>query len=436
MAYTRQYSEEFAFPLKVTRQTPSSTTVLTNMVSRVKMTGNRTGTKLSNWKEIIRSGGNATTPYTLDRTKMLEMTEGSSQAIMQDWDPVKKTIYTVRETMTGYLSPEYANLIHLVPDTSSAEATALTKVYKKIESTISHLNSAAVLAEGVDVIRQFGAPFSAIVDLTNRRLNRLQLESRGLKGSTTFRKIKFAEIVASSYLEYAFGLAPLISDTEKAAEALARWQHEATGESRSRQKAVGRGMDEKVTTSTTVNTQGMGLVHLDNLRTHTEKRVQYVVGLDASAIAAFGSNDRLRQLLGFTPEKWIPAAWEVVPWSWLIDYFFNVQDILQSGVTSTAGVKWISKAVTQVTTRERSLDFNYKLSRERAMNTYGYVYGFTGTGSPGRTVRVRTTLTRSVPQSLGIVPLTVHYPVKWRQYANMAAVLIARRPSSSALWLY
>ena len=171
MAYTRQYSEEFAFPLKVTRQTPSSTTVLTNMVSRVKMTGNRTGTKLSNWKEIIRSGGNATTPYTLDRTKMLEMTEGSSQAIMQDWDPVKKTIYTVRETMTGYLSPEYANLIHLVPDTSSAEATALTKVYKKIESTISHLNSAAVLAEGVDVIRQFGAPFSVIVDLINRCFN-------------------------------------------------------------------------------------------------------------------------------------------------------------------------------------------------------------------------------------------------------------------------
>lgn len=436
MAYTRQYSEEFAFPLKITRTSPASTTVLTNAVTRVKMAGSRTGTKLENWREIIRSGGNATTPYTLDRTKMLEMTGGYSQAVMLDWDPVWKTIYTVRETMSGFLAPENVNLIHLVPDTSAAEATALTKVYKKIESTISHLNSAAVLAEGVDVIRQFGAPFSAIVDLTNRRLNRLQLESRGLKGSTTFRKIKFAEIVASSYLEYAFGLAPLISDTEKAAEALARWQFEATGESRLRQRAGGRGMDEKVTTSTDTDTRGMGLVHLINVRTRTQRRVQYVVGLDASAIAAFGSNDRLRQLLGFTPEKWIPAAWEVVPWSWLVDYFFNVQDILQSGVTSTAGVKWISKTVTQVTTREKSVDFNYKLSRERAINGYGYGYGYSGTGSPGRTVRVRTTLTRTVPQSLGIVPLTVHFPVKWRQYANMAAVLVARRPSSSALWLY
>jgi len=436
MAYTRQYQEEILFPFLVTRTTPTSTTVLKNVYTSVKLTGSRSGTNLPNYKEIIRAGGNATTPYTLDRTKMLEMKGGQGQAILLDWDAVNKRVYTVSEKFSGFIQAESINLVHRSIALPKAEATAKTKIYKKIESMQSQLNGAAALAEGVDVIRQFGAPFAAIVDLTNRRLNRLELERRGLKGTTSFKRIKWAQIVASSYLEYAFGLAPLISDTKKLAEALARWQFEATGESRPQLKAVGRGIDESADSYTVQRAEGMGLVFDVTTRTTTESRVQYIVGLDSSAMAAFGSNDRLLQLCGFDPGNWIPAAWEVVPWSWLVDYFFNVQDILQSGVTSTAGVKWISKSVTQVTTREIYSSLNLKLSRERAMSTYGYVYGYHGSDSPCSLKRIRTTLTRSSPASLGIVPLTFEFPTKWKQLANMAAVLVSRKPSSSALWLY
>jgi hypothetical protein len=436
MAYTRQYQEEYYFPYLVTRTFPDYSGVLIDNKVAVKMTGSRSGTKLDNWKEIIRNGGNATTPYISDRTSMLTMEKGSGSAILQDWDPVKQQVYTVTEKYDGFVQAESTNLSHLSVTLPTSEATALTKIYKKIESMQSQLNSPAVLAEGLDVIRQFGAPFSAIIDLTNRRLNRLELERRGLKGSTSFKRIKWAQIVASSYLEYSFGLKPLISDTEDLAKALARWQYEATGESRTRTRAVGRGIDEVTDAYTVQRAHGMGLVFDVTTRTHTEHRVQYIAGLDASAMAAFGSNDRLLQLCGFNPANWIPAAWEVVPWSWLFDYFFNIQDILQSGVTSTAGVKWISKAVTQVTTREIYATLNQGLSRERAMQTYGYVYGYSGSGSPSSLKRIRTTLSRSVPLSLGIVPLTVSYPTDMKKYANMVAVLFSRKPSSSALWLF
>jgi len=324
---------------------------------------------------------------------------------------------------------------HLPTSVVKADSIALSKTYKKVASELQSMNSPAVLAEFVDVLRQFGSPFRSIVDLTNRRLNRLELERRGLKGSTTFKRKKWASIVADTYLEYSFGLAPLISDTKNAAEALARLHAEKEGLLRPRRKIVCQGKDvaSETFTPTPIGVSLSGyLFARPSVTNKTECRVQYVCGLESTLRADLGSNDRLLQLLGFNHANWVPAIWEAVPWSFLIDYFTNVQQILEASVTNTSDVKWITKTVTYRTEYNQFFPVDQEETRlqAKARQRSGY-----GSGHAGRCHQVRITLARTLPTTLGVPSLYFELPSSVKQLANMAALLIARKPTSSALWL-
>lgn len=429
MAYTKTFPVDTDWPYryKVNGSTWSDTTY------GVAMSGSRSGTKVPDWKQKIAEGRNATSDYTSNRYEIVSQEQSTASLSAVAYSGTPPAVLT--ERFEGYVTRPSPTLDHLSIATNVAQATALQKVLAKIRSEQQKLNSAAVVAEGLDVIRQFGAPMSAIIGLTNRRLNRLELESRGLKGSTVFRKIQWAKIVASTWLEYSFGLKPLISDSVKIAEALAHWQDEADNEFRYRSRVVGRGTSEAVSqptpSNTLVYTNGK-LVYRGVDRKSTSYRVQYVCGLGGAHRADIGSNERLRQLLGFTPENWVPAIWELVPWSWLFDYFSNVGAIMQAGVTSTADVLWTSKTISQETFREYTTTIDGQATRAR-LSTYGW--NGSGSGHAGTWKQRRTTVTRDADAVLGVPPLVISVPTEFTQLANMAAVLVARRDHTSALWL-
>jgi hypothetical protein len=50
------------------------------------------------------------------------------------------------------------------------------------------------------------------------------------------------------------------------------------------------------------------------------------------------------ELLGFKPLEFIPTAWELMPWSFLIDYATNIGDILQAVATDTSSVVYTSRS--------------------------------------------------------------------------------------------
>lgn len=408
-----------------------------NMTSNYELT--RTGERVPDYQAKIRAGTQAGSNYSLTAVKIEKVRTISGFVITFDtyssspkpgWSKLWKFEFG------GLLvTPNPAECSHQTVSLAKAEAAALTGAYNKIRSEYQRLNAAASVAEFGDVIRQFGKPFDAIVDLTNRHLNRLALERRGLKGSTTFKRIKYAEIVASSILEYTFGLSPLISDTKKIAEALARFNSEAKEQYRSRSKIVSKGSDKVVTTAVSNIAPGSGQVSFQgNTVKTTESGVCYTVGLNTSHIADFNSNDRLIQLCGFEPRDWIPAAWEVVPWSWLVDYFTNVGDILNAGATSTSGVSWIIRSQKLQTTLSRRARFDL-VTTNRFLPANVRISEVSGDGTFQYDI-VRTSLTRTLPSSLGVPPLVFEHPFNnVGKLINMASVLLSRKPSASALWL-
>lgn len=437
MAYTRTFND---FNGRWNEHVTSNGSSILSSIYTYAATGTRTGEKVIDWKKKVAAGLNAGSAYSLDRSKLVEWVMGDITSKSHS-RTLPRENYVVRYT-GAEVSCRPIKPVHLSTQISDVEATALAKLYKKIKQEQQHMNSLAIIAEFADVVRQFGAPAASLVDLTNRRLNRLELERRGLKGTIAFKKIKWAKIVASTYLEWSFGLAPLIDDTAKAAEAMARWQLESEGLHKLRKKVVSRAsqvVTQLTAAPATINATSTKFVCDYRSKIETEARIQYTVGLKATPTADFGSNDRLIQLLGFDHANWVPAIWEAVPWSWLIDYFTNVQQILDAAVTSTSEVKWISKAVTYKTTREIYTSLNTGLTAK----AYGPAFNDilddldspNGQAHAGRSKVIRTTLTRTIPSSLGVPPLSLEIPVKPKQLANMVAVLFSRRATNSALWL-
>jgi hypothetical protein len=428
--YTKAFTEQVRF-VNVTT-VDGNKTVTQNGVDLI---GSKTGQRVAGYKELIRQGLNASSPFSCDLLHLSDLKAGAASAVGAF---VSNPSVRTSQSWSGTIAAPPNTIAHLSVSQAKADSIALSKLYQKINSELSHLGGAAAVAEFGDVIRQFGKPFDAIIDLTNRRLNRLELERRGLKGSAVFKKIRWAQIVASTYLEYSFGLAPLISDTEKAAEALARFKMEVDdGKLSSKARLVSRG--ENILSTESVQLVGVNNTWLpfrNGYHTESRARCQYTVGMKASLQADIGSQERLLQLCGFKPADWIPAVWEVVPWSWLIDYFANVQQILAAAATSTKDVTWVCKTVSTVT--KHTLRSTFRTADCKAIfaaNSFP-VREISGS-SGGSWDLTRTTVTRTVPLpgSLGVPPLYFKLPVELGKLANMAAVLVSRRPSASRLWV-
>jgi hypothetical protein len=222
----------------------------------------------------------------------------------------------------------------------------------------------------------------------------------------------------------------LISDTKKLAETLARFNYEKEGKPFMRSKVLSRGEDTEVSKSTTAATRLSGSAYIyakTAIDKETSARCQYVVGLDATLHADFGTNERLLDLLGFQPANWLPAIWEVVPWSWLLDYLTNISQILDACASSQAGISWIVKTTSVKTTQEVSCDVD-----QQATYQNGDVNDIVGSsnGTAGRFTQVRITMDRSLPESLSVPPLYFEMPSQLGQLGNMVAVLFKRRPES------
>lgn len=436
MSYTNQVRTERVVIPSVYQTIPGSSDTTWSINTNVSST--RSGTKVDNWKEKIRKGENATSDYSLTGVRVILGKPYELTARFKQFPPDGAGDQAIR--IYGYPSIEKIEVVndHLSVNTSEAEAMALSKTYKKVQSEWQHMNSPAIIAEFLDVIRQFGKPAEALVDLTNRRLNRLALERRGLKGSTSFKKVKYAEIVASTWLEYSFGLAPLISDSMAAAETLARWQLEKELP-QLRKKMQSRGLSQNATVFTGATgvspIAGIPTTMRGSIKKVTKHRVQYTLGLAGEITADYGSNDRLIQLLGFDHANWVPAIWEAVPWSWLVDYFTNVQQILDASVTNTGRIKWISKAVSTVTEKTYTTSIlKSGIASSYAAVKYKQVEPFAEKGD-GAVKVIRTTFTRTSPTSLGVPPLVIEHPFNQaKKVANMVAVLFKKK-GNSALWI-
>lgn len=408
--YTKSWTDAVQFRRRGSIGSQTNSATLARAV-----TGTRTGEAVPDWREKIRQRVDATSPYTLDATRYVSRLPISAAASCR----TQSGVPLISSFEGFYQAPDAVS--HLTPDFASARNEALGKAYHRLKQAQTHMQGLTTLGEMGEVIRQFRRPFPRIVDYANSHLNRWEKRySRAIQ----YKDSRLLDIASDSWLEFSFGIKPLVADAESAAEALARFQedlsYEKTRFTARAKRTVHRGArDIAVYTDSHI-------VGTADVSTVTEFSVQYIIAASYAATMT-SDTDRLRNLFGVRLDEIVPTAYELLPWSWLLDYFTNTGEILNAYCQSQAGVQFVVRTERTHTVSTYTYLPSSDLTIAR-LKAYGGAKNFAFMGSRGAIVLERTTLTRAKDAKLAVPSFTWKLPFgNYAKDLNMAAVLMQRR---------
>jgi hypothetical protein len=306
---------------------------------------------------------------------------------------------------------------------SSPAAKALSRLYSAIKEKQEGMNGLLILGELRETIKMLRRPGEGLLNLFSDYLG----TAKGLRKTWEAKKggnrKRFEKAASDLWLEYSFGWKPLISDVRDIATTVARIAYDnalRTDRARGSASTEEASVDAPFLDAGPVPSDPAPRF-VNTRRRHTELGVRYVAGINAST---WGPTDRfidLARITGITLDNFVPTLWNLIPYSFLVDYFVNIGDCIDAVFTDTSGVKWWCCTQRQVDSVELSSNFDGKTTAN-VFTAYDYiVQSASGTGSTLK--YARTTLARTVGTVLPVPGLTVSLPgVDSSKYWNMLAL--------------
>lgn len=222
----------------------------------------------------------------------------------------------------------------LEPFLGNAQNRAVIGIRNKIRDVKSSLSGPTFLGELRETIRMIRNPAASLMKEINN-FSKKASRARARESKTNFKKV-----LPDLYLEATFGWRPLISDISAAAEASVTFLEENLIQrvkfTAKEQGHVGEAYAQP--NMSPLNSIAVGLrgyVILDI-------SVKYVAWVKMKETMS-GGLDGIIQASKFDLSEIIPTAWELLPWSFLIDYFSNIGDVLSSHTVDLSNVIAVSK---------------------------------------------------------------------------------------------
>jgi hypothetical protein len=143
------------------------------------------------------------------------------------------------------------------------------------------------------------------------------------------------------WLEVSFGVRPLLADIKDLAEAVARWRIDRLSPI-VRGSSGGTGIGGL--TSPPFKEAVSWLEHVTHAQEVRDWRYTVYGRLHAEAqLPACGSAAKLVEVLGFRAEDFVPTIYELMPFSFLLDYFTNLGGVLEAASVDTSWVDWANE---------------------------------------------------------------------------------------------
>lgn len=419
MAYTKIFNDSIYTSYQFVQDGVAGSRI----TSLSSLPGTRTGSRVADRKAKIAAGSQAGSVFTSDRQSVKSVVNGSASLSYIDTSVSPSKLHT--KSFSGIrFSPASPPALSL--DTVSVDNKALVKILKKIRASHQQMEGATFLAELHQTIGMLKRPLSAMRDEVNRYLLSLENTKRKVKRLPAHkRRAEWQRALSGTWLELQWGWRPLISDTKAIATTIARMLNEPPHKER---LSATSALD---TETTEMADTGISENYFEHKYVKVRKReysTRYVVGMSSVRKAHASGVQRVIDLCGFNPEDFIPALYEVLPWSWLVDYFSNVGDIIEAGATSLTDVQWIVKTTRD--TREEQMTVtqkNTELYIQQISN--GYFKPVKQTlGSFGQSHTIRKLVNRTLPITLGVPQFRLESPFEAPlKMLNMLSVVDQRR---------
>lgn len=371
----------------------------------------RTGSGCKDWRTKIRNGENATTGLMASYTNLDSV---PFRWFTEYYEPNVK----VRRTNEGQgdvagTCPAGTPNIHVCTlNSSSARNKARAKFYKKLRAKQIQMSGPTFLGELLETLRMVRRPFDGIRNRATHYLNGLHK----VKGT---RPESWTKTIANSWLEQSFGWAPLINDAEDAYEAYRRLNEKRdsgpitagfveTQDDAGLTSPFGPGQDNIA----------LGVTSYLKVRFNASNKSRVKVRYKGHLIASGGCELQANlALFGFVPNEFIPTAWELLPWSFLVDYFTSVGDVLTAASTNTNRLAWVNETIisegifsAQTLIDEKNTDAANNGWKRLKLSSDG-----------GRYVLTRKDISRGTG-GLTLPTLSFGVDLGWGQSANIAAL--------------
>lgn len=381
-----------------------------------------TGSKVERWRKLVKSGDQAGSNYSRE------------SYILKGKTPTSATCTTHDNDLGGAITPNYATEIvtgypavsggrighHASENVSAVDGRALVLLYKKIREETSHMNGLQFFGELRESLRMIKRPAAAIREGLLRYDRLLKNRKKSIPSHLPLEKKRhiWKDMIAGTWLEVSFGWKPLVQDTQAIAETIGRTLLPDRMHTRARAyvedtlSSVSSSQSNTFHNSTTITANHA-------IEQVTIGGVQYIVGLRLIPYGPTQALERIRNLSGITLENFVPTLYELTPWSFLLDYFTNVGDIINSAFTNTANVTWQIKSTRLQTTRT--------VTTIPGLNPFAFVPPYivyvSSTGTIGGSQMVKSTFQREVLTHLDIPSIEFRLPGSATKYANIAALM-------------
>jgi hypothetical protein len=331
---------------------------------------------------------------------------------------------------------------HSQGPTAGAENLALTAFYKQLQAQQTHWKglvfagefdetirlirrTAAVLANGVprylalqrkNIARVLGYQMYDPLTRSPSSSGRARWES---KTPSKRKQKKLNKALADAWLTYSFEIRPLIKDLQEGAETIARWQIENKDLVHTEVNGYGRTESPITQSAISDNWNGFSFQRFTRRKMIVEVKIR--AGYRGEGVRPVGSGDfvRLAELAGFAPRDFIPSVWNLLPWSFFVDYFVNVGDLLSAMCTATDGITWSSKT------------YMHTIQEDCQTGKVSYPgLGLDGSaaGNAGGYTKMTTSFTRTVISTVGIPTVQFRVPsMMSNAWVNTLALLQGRR---------
>jgi hypothetical protein len=285
--------------------------------------------KLPNWRKLVSNHESATTAFT-GSDFGFSKSPGSAQ-----------TRRTFSFSPGVILSESYSGipniLSSILPSTllpfsggafTSARNEAISKTYNQIRSMASPAQAGEDIGEAGETLRMIRKPQAGLQDLVKHVCNNHYNLLKKAKWNTVKR---LAKSLADLTLEYRFGLQPLLSDIAASTVALQNRTVMTTYTTFS-----AKGKSEAI--SNTLGSGTEGTIRYDGRATTRER---YTVRYKGQCAETHHLDQRsFNASIGLTWREAIPTLYNLIPYTFLLDYVTNLGSFVSAFAVPWGSVAW------------------------------------------------------------------------------------------------
>jgi hypothetical protein len=252
--------------------------------------------------------------------------------------PYRRTAVTIKNrrssNSTSFVGPNYkavgnffSNQIFNVPSSwpgatdLALRDIALTRLKRKLQAHSGAMNVLVPIGE----LKDLRSTIRSSAELTSSLMKTL-IDIKRSKGRSAFR------YASKAWLTYGFGIAPMISETKKISESIVQFLE------RENHNAVLTGVADRDwvggVKSTSSQAANRSFMYADTDILHNLS-YEWTGGFHFPVSAA-NNYDAMDHFNVKVPAL-IPVAWELTPYSWVVDYFTNVGAFLEDVFVATPG---------------------------------------------------------------------------------------------------